>query len=123
VSLLFRVLQPPPGFSLLDSMAITLRAISEPELGRRAPLGEYAADRNPPGSLVRTFYHQPADSVVEVPLTEYALRLAQGDTLPTSFALLSEGDLRGPVNFGLGVYETTPRLRIVYTLPSRPELP
>jgi hypothetical protein len=123
VSLLFRVLQPPPGFALLDSMAITLRAITEPELGRRAPLGEYAADRNPPGSLVRFFYHQPADSVVEIPITEYAARLAQGDTLPTSFALLSEGDLRGPVNFGLGVYELTPRLRIVYTLPSRPELP
>jgi hypothetical protein len=42
-----------------------------------------------------------------------------------AFALL--GEVTGATStirtFGLGRYEPTPRLRIVYTLPTRPSLP
>jgi hypothetical protein len=42
-----------------------------------------------------------------------------------AFALLGEvsGGATTLRTFGLGRYESTPRLRIVYTLPTRPSLP
>jgi hypothetical protein len=49
----------------------------------------------------------------------------QSDTLQVNFALLGEvaGGAASLRTFGLGRYEPTPRLRIVYTLPIRPNLP
>lgn len=119
VSLLLRRLPVPGGFEPLDTIALTLRNIREPELGRRAPLGDFVLDRNPVVSPGRYYFLSPADTVVELPLSDYAQQVASGDTVPTSFALLSEPGF----SFGLGYFDPEPRLRIVYTLPVRPRLP
>ncbi|HEX5726745.1 MAG TPA: hypothetical protein VFX98_14815 [Longimicrobiaceae bacterium] len=119
VSLLLRPVDVPGGFAPLDSLPLSVRTIAEPGLGRQAPLGEIVVD--PPNSLSPPFAFQvPGDTLVEVPLTALAGRVARGDTLPTTFALLSEPSA---ITFGLGLFEATPRLRIVYTLPVRPPLP
>jgi hypothetical protein len=74
----------------------------------------------------------PGDTLVELNITAFATSAARGDTLPTNFALLG-GPLVGiPAvrpnsqiydTFGLAAFFPEPRLRIVYTLPARSELP
>ena len=65
--------------------------------------------------------------MVELPITLEAILRTQtaGDSLNVGFALLGEVTGTNPPlrTFGLGRYEPTPRLRIVYTLPTRPSLP
>lgn len=124
VSLLLRPLPVPNGFQALRSVPLALWLVREPELGRRAPLvtsrvtGTSALD-----SI--TVFHAPADSVVELPFTLQTALQVQSDTLQVNFALLGEvaGGAASLRTFGLGRYEPTPRLRIVYTLPIRPNLP
>jgi len=70
-------------------------------------------------------FHAVADTVVELPITLQTVLQTQSDSLQVAFALVGEvtagsASLR---TFGLGRYEPTPRLRIVYTLPTRPSLP
>ena len=120
VALLLRPLTTPNGYRPLTRLPLTLRTVPEPELGRRAPLGENALDVVEQ-SQVAIF--EPADTVVEIPLTAYAFRVARGDTLPTTFALLSEDGTGGVPTFGVGIFDPAARLRIVYTLPVRPRLP
>jgi hypothetical protein len=70
----------------------------------------------------------PSDTEVELNLTALASARARGDTVPTTFALLG-GPLVGVSTerdfdtFGLVAFEPAARLRIVYTLPVRRELP
>jgi hypothetical protein len=67
----------------------------------------------------------PGDTLVEIPLTRQAQQQVSSDSLLTSFALLGQ-QTRGNISlrtFGLGRFEPTPRLRIVYTLAARPRLP
>ena len=121
VSLLLRPLPTPAGYDLLERLPLTLRTVAEPELGFRAPLGPNILD---PVDDAQVVVQNRTDTVVEVPITFYARQVARGDTtLPTTLALLAESATGGVVTFGLGVYEPTPRLRIVYTLPVRPRLP
>jgi hypothetical protein len=127
VSLLLRPLPVPLGFDPLRALPLELYLVNEPELGRRAPL---VPARFPPfGSVldsVRVF-QATTDTVVELPFTLQAALQAEteGDSLKASFALLGEvtGSGSSLRTFGLGRYEATPRLRIVYTLPTRPSLP
>lgn len=127
VSLLLRPLPVPLGFEALRPIPLELYLVSAPELGRNAPL---VPSRIPPfGSAldsVRVF-QAPADTVVELSFTTQAILQArtEGDSLQTSFALLGEATGTGASTrtFGLGRYQGTPRLRIVYTLPTRPTLP
>jgi hypothetical protein len=127
VSLLLRPLPVPLGFDALRSLPLELYLVNEPELGRRAPL---VPSRIPPfGSVLDStrVFQAVTDSVVELPFTLQAVLQAQteGDSLKASFALLGEvtGSGASLRTFGLGRYEATPRLRIVYTLPTRPSLP
>ena len=124
VSLLLRPVPVPGGFEALRSVPLSLWLVREPELGRRAPL---VPSRLTGASALDSLqvFHAPADSVVELPITLQTQLQVQSDTLQLGFALLGEasgtsGTLR---TFGLGRYEPTPRLRIVYTLPIRPRLP
>ena len=141
VSLLLRRAPISAAFAPLDSAIVSLYTITEPELGRRAPLGVPALDQNP---LVRfpnasgflspqsAAAFAPGDTLVELNLTAFATSAARGDTVPTDFALLG-GPLVGIPSlrpngqiydtFGLAAFLPEPRLRIVYTLPARSELP
>lgn len=125
VSLLFRPVASPAGFEPVGTVPLTLWTVSEPELGPRAPLGELVNDAFVATGPVAT-YQPGEDDEVEVPFTAYANEALRADSLPTTFALLGEAP---PVsgspdrNFGVSVFESEPRLRIVYTLPIRPRLP
>jgi len=137
VSLLLRRSPVSAAFSPLDSAIVSVYTITEPELGRRAPLGSPVLDPNAlvtaPGqggftAAQSAAVFAPADSVVELNITSYATSAARGDTVPTNFALLG-GPLVGIASnrafdtFGLAAFLPEPRLRIVYTLPVRSELP
>ena len=124
VSLLLRPLPVPLGYDPLRSVPLELWLVPEPDLGRRAPL---APSRITNGSALDSVqvFHAVADTVVELPITLQTVLQTQSDSLQVAFALIGEvtagsASLR---TFGLGRYEPTPRLRIVYTLPTRPSLP
>ena len=140
VSLLLRRTPVPAAFAPLDSTLLSVFSVTEPELGRFAPLGAPVLDANPLVTLANGGFpvsqsaavFAPADSVVELNFTGFATSAARGDTVPGSFALLG-GPAVGVVSarangqtydtFGLAAFAPEPRLRIVYTLPVRSELP
>ena len=126
VSLLLRPLPVPLGFQALRSVPLELWLVREPELGRRAPLVPGRINLSS-GSVLDSarVFAAPGDSVVELPFTLQTVLQVQSDTLQLSFALLGEatGGSSTVRTFGLGRYEPTPRLRIIYTLPTRPSLP
>ncbi|HYH83644.1 MAG TPA: hypothetical protein VEX86_27865 [Longimicrobium sp.] len=127
VSLLLRPQAPPAGFDPLQPLPLTLWTITEPELGRRAPLGHLAIDPLVPGTPASQFTtFSPGDTLVEVPLTLQALDAVARDTLQLDFALLGEAPPAGGSSgrtFGVARFDPQPRLRFVYTLHTRPELP
>ncbi|HYW07467.1 MAG TPA: hypothetical protein VE913_10950, partial [Longimicrobium sp.] len=138
VSILLRRLPVAAAFAPRDSALLTVRSVSEPELGRRAPLGGLVLDVNPLVFSVGTSgltpqqaaVFAPADSVVELSLTNYAIARVASDSsaVPNFLALLG-----GPIDalpasrlydtFGVTAFDAAPRLRIVYTLPVRTQLP
>ncbi|HEX2201828.1 MAG TPA: hypothetical protein VHG91_00950 [Longimicrobium sp.] len=123
VSLLLDPIAPPNGFDPITTIPLTLFTVPEPDLGAGAPLGGNILDLNENG--LGLVIQSPGDTVVELPITSFALASARADTLPDTFALLGEraqGDLVLRT-FGIGLYDAEPRLRIIYTLPTRPELP
>ena len=123
VQLLLKRVDVPGGFDPIGSLPLNLRRVSEPELGRLAPLG-CCAPGDPSGLLDQPVFYNPADSVAIIPLTRLALRTVfASDTLPITFALLSESGGAGPATFGVGFFRGDPQLRIVYTLPARRRLP
>jgi hypothetical protein len=123
VSILLTPLDVPQGFDPLTRLPLSVRTVPEPSLGFRAPLGQSVVDVG--SDATRLVYLAAGDTVVDVPITAYAQRVAEGDTVPTTFALLSEEAIAtgSPATFGVGVFAANPRLRIVYTLPVRPRLP
>jgi hypothetical protein len=140
VALVLRRAPVPAAFAPQDSTLVSLFSVAEPELGRRAPLGTAILDPNERVSAVtggglqaqRAAVFAPSDTTVELALTGYATALAAGDTLPTSFALLGgpgvgvtaqRGGIRLYDYFAVATFLPEPRLRIVYTLPVRSELP
>ena len=112
VALLLKPAAMPAAFAPLDSLAITLRSVEEPELGRVAPLGGLVDQTS-------VYYHR-GDTLVAVPLTAYAVTHVSLDSLHGSFALLSEPQGN---SFAAIWFEPAPRLRITYTLPPAPRLP
>jgi hypothetical protein len=123
VSLLLRPGPVPAGFDPLTSVPLSLRLVDEAELGGAAPLGPRVLDVD----LARNsqiYLFAPGDTVVELPITNLARNLALSDSVPRTFALMSE--LSGstvPPTFGVAFFQAEPRLRIVYTLPARRRLP
>jgi hypothetical protein len=132
VSLLFTPTAVPGGYRPVGPVPIALRRVAEPELGRRAPLGQVVNEIIGLDPTARTPVYggarfAPADSVLAVPLTSFATNLVASDTTSFSLALLSDpGTLSGnpgALSFGVAWFTPAPRLRIVYTLPARPALP
>lgn len=112
VALLLRPVPVPGGFEPRDTAAVNLRRVVEPELGARAPLGEFIL-----GS--RTTY-RPGDTLVVVPITSLAATTFARDTVAGEFALLSEPEAG---QFGVLWFDPAVRLRITYTLPPAPRAP
>lgn len=116
VALLLRPLDVPGGFDPLAPTPVTMRLVQEPELGRSAPLGQSLLDRSVVFSV--------RDTLVALPLTGLAATLVRNDSLPITFALISESPLTtASPTFGVGFFRGDPMLRIIYTLPTRRQLP
>lgn len=127
VSLLLKPLPSPAGFDPLRPVNLTLWTVTEPALGRRAPLGHLALDPQVPGSAASQFAtFTPGDTLVELPLTLQAHNAVTADSLRLDFALLGETPPAGTFaarTFGMARFDAQPRLRFVYTLHTRPVLP
>ena len=136
VSLLLRRRDVGAAFAPQDTTILSVFSITEPELGRRAPLGEPVLEPDVRVVAVirnlltpqRAALFAPADTLVELDFTGFATASINGDTLPTTFALLGGpavgiSSVRRFETFGLAAFAPEPRLRIVYTLRARPELP
>ena len=116
VAILLRPVAVPRGFEALNSVPLALRLVDEPELGGAAPVGQTLLDRD------ATFAR--GDTVVVLPVTALANTLAANDSLPRTFALVSElSGIESPPTFGVAFFSPDARLRIVYTLPARRPLP
>jgi hypothetical protein len=131
VSLLLTPAAVPGGFRPVGPVPVALRRVAEPELGRRAPLGQVVNEIIGLDASTRPVYggarFAPSDSVLAIPLTSFTSNLVASDTTSFSLALLSDpGTLfgaPGALSFGVAWFTPAPRLRIVYTLPARPALP
>lgn len=116
VAILLRPTQVPSGFGALNNVPLALRLVVEPELGRVAPLGQTTLDQDV------TF--ERGDTVVALPVTSLTNTLIANDSLPRTFALVSElANVTSPPTFGALFLNPDARLRIVYTLPARRPLP
>lgn len=116
VAILLRRAPVPDGFGAPNSVPLALRLVVEPELGRVAPLGQTSLDRD--------VLFARADSVLALPVTALTNTLIANDSLPRTFALVSEiPNSDSPPNFGVLFLDPDARLRIVYTLPVRRVLP
>jgi hypothetical protein len=116
VALLLRPQNVPDGLGPLGSVPLRLRRVTEPELGRFAPLGPVVADAG-------ITPYTSGDTVAVLSITDLALRSSLLTTLPTTFALVSEVSGNTPSGFGVAWFRPDPLLRIVYTLPTRRQLP
>ena len=116
--LLFDPIPVTFGFRPLASASLVTLRVLEPELGFRAPLGEQL-------SVVEVLTHNlfassAAGGLVEIDLsTPISSLVAQGGT-ELNLALLTN---LGPTNFGYAWFDSTPRLRLVYTVKTQPRLP
>jgi hypothetical protein len=128
VALIVEPVAVPGGFRPVSPIAVGLRTVAEPELGRQAPIGPPAIGRQRAGfaplfaeTVVpgRFFVAGAADSVFTIPLTDQFLGAMARDTtaaaLSKAFAVLAEPE---GANFGQARFRATPRLRIVYSLPA-----
>ncbi|HEX2209723.1 MAG TPA: hypothetical protein VHG93_18730 [Longimicrobium sp.] len=116
VAILLRPTDVPRGFGALNNVPLALRLVAEPELGRVAPLGQTSLDQDV------TF--ASGDTVVALGVTSLTNTLLANDSLPRTFALVSEiSGVDSPPTFGVLFLHPDARLRIVYTLPARRPLP
>ncbi|MBW3570808.1 MAG: hypothetical protein KY467_06865 [Gemmatimonadetes bacterium] len=116
VAVLLRPAAVPRGFAALNRVPLALRLVVEPELGRVAPLGQTSLDRDV--SFAR------GDTLLALPVTALTNSLIANDSLPRTFALVSElPGVDSPPTFGVLFLDPDARLRIVYTLPARRPLP
>lgn len=114
IALLLRPGPVPLGFDPLGRTNLVLRLVEEPELGAAAPLGSGFASG----------VYTEGDSLVTLGLNLLAQNRRINDSLPTTFALVSQSaNTDGPPSFGVVFFQNEPRLRIVYTLPARRRLP
>jgi hypothetical protein len=116
VAILLRPEPVPLGFRALNDVPLALRLVAEPELGRVAPLGQTSLDQDA--------VFAAGDTVVALRVTSLTNTLIANDSLPRTFALVSElSGLASPPTFGALFLNPDARLRIVYTLPARRPLP
>lgn len=119
VQLVLDPVQVPSGFRPLAQTRVVLRRVAEPELGRFAPLAEVvAADTVSIGS-----FGLPNGTPLRLDLTSAVASRLASDSTSLTLALLSESVSPGVVDFGMLWFDRRPRLRLVYTMPLRPELP
>ncbi|MDQ3388813.1 MAG: hypothetical protein M3483_04845, partial [Gemmatimonadota bacterium] len=128
VSLLLEPVPVPLGFRPLGRVPIVLRRIVEPELGRQAPLGEIvndtsAVDRQSGRLVFAGSLFRPDDSIFAIPITSFVRNLLAGDSTNATLALLGESSFSPVSTFGVAWFSPAPRLRIVYTVPERPNVP
>lgn len=122
VALLLRPVNVANGFDPLTTVPLSLRVVDEAELGRNAPLGPRVLGDVLSASQVYPFGE--GDTLVALPISNLARSLALADTLPRTFALVSElVGFSQPPTFGVAQFDAEPRLRIIYTLPARRPLP
>ena len=124
VALLLRPVPVPGGFGPVGPMPLLIRRVVEPELGRRAPLGEIVNDIEALSQSGNVLYRGnrfvSTDSVFTVPLTGYLTGLVASDSAVANLALLGQPEA---ASFGTAWFAPSPSLRIVYTVPARPSLP
>ncbi len=112
------LLEPLPvgsGFRPLVPFTLSLRTVAEPELGRRAPLGERVAQASAEPQL----FTAAGGSDVVLDLTAYISLRAVADSV-VNLAILAEPE---GTRFGLAHFSAAPRLRLVYTFPLTPVRP
>lgn len=123
VDLLLRPRPVPNGFDAITGVPLSLRVATEAELGAAAPLGPRVLDASRETGVL-TYNARPGDTLVVLPITNLSRTLALADTLPRTFALISELQFfDSPPTFGAVFFDAEPRLRIIYTLPARRRLP
>lgn len=124
--LVFEPVPIPGGHRPIATPRVVLRQVSEPELGRFAPLGAIVAvDSISPSAFEEGAEEEFVLDVTNTVLQYLAAKRAaarDGETIDPerSFALLTEFEVP---DLGLVWFRRSPRLRIVYTLPLNPALP
>jgi len=116
VDLLLDPLPVPLGFRPLAPLLLVIRNVVEPELGARAPLGSYAFIDT---LSVESFSGGAPEPIRFVVTGSVASAIRRGSR-ELSLALLVEPDAS---SFSYAFFAQNPRLRFIYTLPTRPELP
>jgi hypothetical protein len=112
--LLLDALPVQSGFRPTVPNFLQIRPVLEPELGRHGSLGDLLTQDSIPVAL----FQPPVDQTASVNLT--GVFQAYADSSGVSLALLSVS--RTP-SFGALWFTSTPRLRLVYSLPQTPKLP
>jgi hypothetical protein len=116
VSLILDPVAVPLGYRPITAVTLATRRILEPELGRRSPLGELFSSQSVPGDYFASATLTPV--ILDLTSTVNAA-LDAGDTT-LDLAIVTD---IGQVHFGTVFFDTTPRLRVLYTVVNQPELP
>lgn len=113
-ALVFRPQRDLGGFRPVGPIALAVRQVLQPELGRRAPLGAAVGGDTIGGARFRA---GSPDSTVALPLSPAFLR---SDSTEVVVALLASPE---GAYFGRARFAGPPRLRLLYTLAQEPRLP
>lgn len=116
VSLVLDPVAVPSGYRPLVQTGLTIRRVLEPELGRRAPLGEVLLTQPLPASLFSPGGARPVSVSIAGPVAQAII--AGSSTLDLALTV----DV-GETDFGTAWFTRNPRLRFIYTVPQRPQLP
>jgi hypothetical protein len=116
VSLVLDPVAVPSGYRPIGPVSLFTRRLLEPELGRRAPLGDVLASQSVPGDRFASGSLAP----VIVDLTGTTIGAVATGATTLDLALVTDV---GQSHFGSIWFDTTPRLRLLYTVVKRPELP
>ncbi|HET8654979.1 MAG TPA: hypothetical protein VFL93_05660 [Longimicrobiaceae bacterium] len=120
--LLFTPVPVTSGYRPVSTATLSLRRLAEPELGRLAPLAGVLAQADASPAL----FLAGNDSSFRLDVTSAISSAVQKDSTSISTALLipplQPGVPQVP-DVGYFWFDTTPRLRLIYTLPLRPTLP
>ena len=116
VSLVLDPVAVPSGYRPIGPVFLGTRRLLEPELGRSAPLGDLLASQSVPGDRFAAATLGP----VVIDLTGTTVSAVSSGATTLDVALVTDV---GQSHFGSAWFDTTPRLRLLYTVVKRPELP
>lgn len=116
VSLVLEPVTVPAGYRPLSLVTLATRRILEPDLGRLSPLGDVLSSREVPAASFAPASLTP----VIVDLTATVVEALR--TRKTTLDLALVADV-GQLHFGTVWFGTAPKLRVLYTIVTRPELP